>query len=211
MVFLFISSSVYPGSWPLGWVLCEFWISLDVLLCTASILSLCAISIDRWVRDLHLRGWRKLFESVAPRFLYLDRYFNLSLTPLITKTNAGGIIRRSGRQWHTMPLGEHFIAQPKKRRASAMTSITCLTLKGKSSLWLKDVVGRLRALEISVCCEIWIQWKIIYCALAESCCCSWYLHGTNGNDAEDKGEDWRTEWSCSKWFMMWRQDSKNLI
>ncbi|XP_014207104.1 probable G-protein coupled receptor No18 [Copidosoma floridanum] len=37
------------GEWELGKILCDAWVALDVMLCTASILSLCAISIDRYL------------------------------------------------------------------------------------------------------------------------------------------------------------------
>lgn len=36
------------GKWNFGTVLCDIWVSIDVLSCTASILNLCAISVDRY-------------------------------------------------------------------------------------------------------------------------------------------------------------------
>lgn len=37
------------GRWRFGWTFCHFWISCDVTCCTASILHLCLISIDRYL------------------------------------------------------------------------------------------------------------------------------------------------------------------
>lgn len=36
------------GTWPFGPVICDFWVSSDLLSCTASILNLCMISVDRY-------------------------------------------------------------------------------------------------------------------------------------------------------------------
>ncbi|XP_023213975.1 octopamine receptor Oamb-like [Centruroides sculpturatus] len=38
----------FTSTWVFGRIFCELWISLDVFLCTASILNLCCISLDRY-------------------------------------------------------------------------------------------------------------------------------------------------------------------
>uniref|UniRef100_UPI00358EB22D alpha-1A adrenergic receptor-like isoform X2 n=1 Tax=Myxine glutinosa TaxID=7769 RepID=UPI00358EB22D len=54
---LLLASAVLPfsatlevlGHWVFGRIFCDVWAALDVLCCTASIMSLCAISIDRYI------------------------------------------------------------------------------------------------------------------------------------------------------------------
>lgn len=48
LVMPFASVLQIQGKWIFGQVLCDLWTSLDVLLCTASILNLCMISVDRY-------------------------------------------------------------------------------------------------------------------------------------------------------------------
>lgn len=40
---------VMEGSWYLGGILCDIWVSMDVLTCTSSIWNLCVISLDRFL------------------------------------------------------------------------------------------------------------------------------------------------------------------
>lgn len=50
----FCPAQVVGGAWLFSRLYCNIFVTLDVMMCTASILNLCAISIDRWV-GLHLR------------------------------------------------------------------------------------------------------------------------------------------------------------
>jgi len=40
---------LHQHRWPFGRLLCRIWATMDVLLCTASILNLCIISLDRYM------------------------------------------------------------------------------------------------------------------------------------------------------------------
>jgi len=59
------------GYWPFGSVLCDLWLSTDVLLCTASILNLVLISVDRYcsitkaVRYAQFRTRRRASAMIA--------------------------------------------------------------------------------------------------------------------------------------------------
>ncbi|XP_075327213.1 D(4) dopamine receptor-like [Odontesthes bonariensis] len=49
---LFVYSEFQDGVWTLNTTICDFLMTMDVMLCTASIFNLCAISIDRFIAVL---------------------------------------------------------------------------------------------------------------------------------------------------------------
>lgn len=62
------------GEWRFSLIHCDILLTLDVMMCTASILNLCAISIDRWIPPLTL-----FFSVLALNFSFLWT-FNSRLT-----------------------------------------------------------------------------------------------------------------------------------
>ncbi|KAK0397646.1 hypothetical protein QR680_002202 [Steinernema hermaphroditum] len=48
LVMVFAAANDLLSYWPFGRVYCHFWICLDIVCCSASILNLCAISLDRY-------------------------------------------------------------------------------------------------------------------------------------------------------------------
>lgn len=48
------------GEWRFSLIHCDILLTLDVMMCTASILNLCAISIDRWILQITLLSYYSL-------------------------------------------------------------------------------------------------------------------------------------------------------
>ncbi|EPB69878.1 7 transmembrane receptor [Ancylostoma ceylanicum] len=48
-VMIFAATNDLLGHWPFGSAYCQFWISCDIICSTASIINLCAISLDRYL------------------------------------------------------------------------------------------------------------------------------------------------------------------
>lgn len=47
-----VANFILDGRWTFGTVVCHVWLTADILTCTASILNLCAIALDRY-RAIH--------------------------------------------------------------------------------------------------------------------------------------------------------------
>lgn len=52
---LWFLMQVTGGVWTFSRICCDVFVTMDVMMCTASILNLCAISIDRWVPGTYRR------------------------------------------------------------------------------------------------------------------------------------------------------------
>ena len=98
------------GNWYFGQVFCGIWAAVDVLCCTASILSLCVISIDRYigvseplkhhvimsklrVKIMIVAVWLLAFcVSVGPLFGWRRKEMNLKVNECIINTEIGYVI-----------------------------------------------------------------------------------------------------------------------
>jgi octopamine receptor len=63
------TKEVLRGHWPFGYTWCRIWLAVDVWLCTASILNLCAISLDRYLALTRPFKYRRLMSPRRAKLL----------------------------------------------------------------------------------------------------------------------------------------------
>jgi hypothetical protein len=87
-------------TWPFGSVLCELWLSIDVLCSTASIWGLLVISLDRYIATNHPIKYIKQKNSVKTALIYIAVSWLISiiisLGPLLFKAIDSGGQSKSG-------------------------------------------------------------------------------------------------------------------
>lgn len=74
------------GSWNFGLVFCDFWISMDIICCTASIVNLCVISYDRYnaiSQPLHYAQFRTVRRAVLLVVIAWSYSLIIALPPLL--------------------------------------------------------------------------------------------------------------------------------
>ncbi len=65
--------------WFFGEIICEIWLSLDVLCCTASIWGLLMIAIDRYIATIHPIKYRQLKTNPKIAIIYISTSWFISL------------------------------------------------------------------------------------------------------------------------------------
>lgn len=63
------TKEVLQGHWPFGYIWCRIWLAVDVWLCTASILNLCAISLDRYLAITRPFKYPRLMSPLRAKLL----------------------------------------------------------------------------------------------------------------------------------------------
>lgn len=83
--------------WVFGDLWCRIWLAVDVWMCTASILNLCAISLDRYVAVTRPVTYPSIMSTKRAKMLLAGVWvlsFVICLPPLMGLNNSGNEVSR---------------------------------------------------------------------------------------------------------------------
>lgn len=109
---------VVGGNWRLGRILCDFWTTADVFCCTASILNIAAIALDRYwliTRNVSYTHARRLPRRRACRLMAVFAWCAaavISVAPLLGwRTGISRMSTRNNNKTLYVPGGRHELRQ----------------------------------------------------------------------------------------------------